>query len=427
MNEKDRILELVKKGIISTEEGLSLLEKLGGEEKSVEKKEVVEEKAPIIHLIPELNPENSVVKEEAAEKVVVEAEEELEEVENQIEEDGFEDFSDENSEFDAQFKQAMKQTKETLKEASKQIKPYATNIGQVLSDAFGTVRTTLQENIDWKEMNVKVPKVASTTFKHEFEYPENKATIIDIQNTNGAVKLKSSTEDKVVIKADVKIYGGISEETPLEEFNKRSEFNITDEKIEVKIPSKFIRAELTVELPERLYDHISIKTMNGKVEVAEITAGDIYVNSTNGEINMHPKKASMIEIKGVNGNISVRDTELIDTLINTINGDVLVTASSNAIAVSLVNGSMRLTLNNDTLTKLNLSNVNGTIKAAFPKGSGLDGNVSTTFGKVNQRLEEIEMINATQKTMQIVRSGEQVVNFDIRTTTGSVYLKDAEN
>ena len=409
MSEKDRILELVKKGIISTEEGISLLEQLDGEKEVATTKEAPAENS-VAHMIPELNPESETQTEAM--------EEEIPEVEKAI---------DEESAFEDQFKTAMDQAKETIKEAGKQVKPYATNIGQVLTDVFGTVRTTLKENIDWKEVNVKVPKMASTSFTHHFEYPANQATIIDIQNTNGGVTLKKGTADKVVIQADVKIYGGLSTETPLDEFNERSEFNVTDEKIEVSIPSKFIRANLVVELPERLYDHISIKTLNGKVEVDGIEAGDIYTNSTNGEVDMHPVKASMVEVKGVNGKVTVRDAQIIDTLVNTVNGEVIVTADSNAVTVSLVNGNMRLTLTNDTLTKLNLSNVNGNIKTAFPKGVGLEGSVSTTFGKINQRLEQIDVLNGSQKALELRRTGEKVVNFEIRTTTGTVFLKDAES
>jgi len=421
MNEKDRVLELIKKGIISTEEGLVLLEKL-------DKKDEVEEVAPVsdsvAHLIPELNPQVQETVEETTD-------EPLEHVSFTEESEEETDFADEEektgpSEFDKeQLKEALNQAGEALKDASKQIKPYAANIGQILADAFGTVKTTLNDNVDWKNINVKVPKLASTKFSTEFEYPANAATIIDIQSTNGAIKLVNGADDKVVVKVDAKIYGAIST-TPEEAFAERSEFNVTDEKIDIKILNKFVRADLVVELPQRLYDLVTIKSLNGKLEIDSIEAGDIYASSTNGDINMHPAKASMLEVKGVNGNVAVVDAQVIDTLINTVNGEVVVTAASNAISATLVNGNMRMTLTNDTLTKLNLSNVNGNIKVALPKMSGLEGSAKTTMGKINHRFANVEVLNATKKGMELHREADHTVTFDIRTTTGSVFLKDAE-
>ena len=420
MNEKDRVLELVKKGIISTQEGIVLLEKM---EKKDAPEEVEVASDSVAHLIPELNPE---LQEDApaADEVPLEQVSLDDDSQADVEEEA--QTEEQTSEFDKeQLKAALNQAGEALKDASKQIKPYAANIGQILTDAFSSVKTSINDNVDWKNVHVKVPKLASTKFSTELEFPENTATIIDIQSTNGAITLVNGSDDKVLIKAVGKIYGSIDKEAE-EVFKERSEFNVSDEKIEVKIPNKFIRADLTVELPSRLYDLVTIKSLNGKLEINGIEAGDIYASSTNGEIDMHPTKASMLEVKGVNGNVQVRDAQLIDTLINTVNGEVVVTADSNAVSTSLVNGNMRLTLTNDTLTKLNLTNVNGNIKVALPKQLGIDGVVSTTFGKVNHRFDSVEVMNATKKGMDLHRAGEQVVNFDIRTTTGSVFLKDAQ-
>ncbi|SJZ64134.1 DUF4097 and DUF4098 domain-containing protein YvlB [Pilibacter termitis] len=405
MNEKDRILELVKKGIISTEEGIGLLEKLADKEKksNVIPLETKEEPQADLKLIPELKEEKTDSQEESSETAK----------------------ENEENDWETQFQSAFGQAKETLKDAGEQIKPYAKNIGGVLADAFTTVKTTLRENVDWKEINVKVPKVATTSFSHKFEYLDNKATIIDVQNTNGAIVLKRGENDTLAIYADIKMYGSI-EGDALENFLSRSDISVSDEKIVLNIPSKRIRADLTLELPERLYDHISLKTLNGSVEIGNIEASDIYVNSTNGKIIVAPEKASMVEVKGVNGDVFVKDAILLDTLINTVNGDVSVTAATNAVAVTLVNGDMRLTLKNDTLTKVALSNVNGTIKTAFPKGSGLDGKASTVFGRIYRKLEDVHTINEQAKSVQLQRNGENVVKFDVRTTTGSIYLKDAE-
>ncbi|MDR2833051.1 MAG: hypothetical protein LBV67_04980, partial [Streptococcaceae bacterium] len=294
MNEKDRVLELIKKGIISTEEGLVLLEKLEGKEEAKVEEPIGDS---VAHLIPELNPEAAV-----EEKVETVEKEELEQVsfsDFEVPEDEFVADEEEEaktgaSEFDKeQLKEALNQAGEALKDASKQIKPYAANIGQIIADAFGSVKTTLNDNVDWKNVSVKVPKLTSTNFYTEMEYPANMATIIDIQSTNGEIKLVNGSDDKVLIKVNGKIYGAFEGQVE-DEFKKRSEFNVTDEKIEIKIPNKFIRADLVVELPSRLYDLVSIKSLNGNLEIADLTAGDIYASSTNGAINMHPKKASML-------------------------------------------------------------------------------------------------------------------------------------
>jgi hypothetical protein len=56
----------------------------------------------------------------------------------------------------------------------------------------------------------------------------------------------------------------------------------------------------------------------------------------------------------------------------------------------------------------------------------MDGVVATTFGKVNHRFENVEVMNGTKKEMQLHREGDHNVSFDIRTTTGTIFMKDSE-
>ncbi|MDR0921994.1 MAG: daptomycin-sensing surface protein LiaX [Lactobacillales bacterium] len=420
MNEKDRILELVHKGIISTEEGIALLEKLG--QKAPEQAEPKAVPSDVEKLIPELQTTKEEV--EQSEEVSEESAEKVDEVETPEQEEA--NAKADKVEWEKQVNEALDQAKDALGQAGEQLKPVAGRLGSLFMGAFGTVRDTVKDNVDWKEINVKVPKMATTKFTHAFEFPSSQATLLEVENTNGNVTIKQWEEPGVKIIADVKIYGSIDGADPIEEFTKRSEVDVNDEIIKFRASNKRVHANLTVLLPARHFDHASVKTVNGSITFDNLEVGDVYAKSTNGDIDFKVISASMLEVEGVNGDIKISKGDILDTLINTVNGDVSITAAPQSVGVRLVNGDVKLTFDNPSLKKVEVSNMNGDVKVAFPAINGLSGNAKTNFGKVNSRFQNVEELNATAKSKQLYRTGENTTSFDLKTTTGSIFLKDRD-
>lgn len=322
------------------------------------------------------------------------------------------------------------QATDTLNQVGEKMSEAGSQLGSFLKKTFSTFSEAVNDNMDWKDVNIKVPSVASTKFEHEFNYPAPQASLIDVKVANGNIVFKTWDQEDVKVEAKIKLYGKMPSETPMEAFLERSQIDVDDEVISFQIPNKRIRADLVFYLPARVYDHVSVKLLNGNITVETLEAKDVYTKSTNGNLVFQKLDATMLEVEGVNGEIKVMKGTLLDTMIETVNGNVTVTAAPQNLSVSLINGDVRVTLMNDNLRKVNATSVNGNVKIALPDEISLEGTAKTSLGSINSRLADYEVIREkkerTNQLLQFRRSGtDQVADIYVSTTTGSIYVKDA--
>lgn len=511
MKERERILDLVKKGILSTEEGLDLLESMATEkdEKQIakdadrvtashkEKNKVIDElENGVTEEQPEIDPkqkekedqenlekildelateanktsallddvneklaENKAVRNEKQEALMqLNTKEELDQLseeeltQRKILEDEIKELeavadilTEERMKLEAELKDIRKnqwsekfeipddwkeQANDTLNQVGEKVSEAGTYLGKFLRKAFQSVSETVNDNMEWKDVNLRVPGIAITKFEHEFYYEAPEISIIDIKAANGNVVLKTWDSEDVKVEAKIKLYGKMNAE-PFEAFLERSHIEVNDDHLSFQIPNKRVRADLVFYLPKRVYDHTAIKLLNGNITIDELEGKDIYTKSTNGNITVNHLTATMLEVEGVNGNIDIREGAILDSIIETVNGTVTVGTTPENLSVSLVNGDVRLTIKEDRLKKIEASSVNGNVKVALPNMLGLEGNAKTSLGSINSRLSDYEVIREkkerTNQMLQFRRLSESgVAMVQLTTTTGSIYLKDAE-
>lgn len=298
-----------------------------------------------------------------------------------------------------------------------------------IKKTIDVVTTTVNDNVDWKDVNIKVPGVASHQFKHEFFYPNINISIIDIKVANGKVDIKSWNQNDIKIEANIKFYGKLNHATPLEAFIERSEISLENDTLSLQVPNKRLSCEFTIYLPKHTYDFVSVKMLNGDVEIKELLVGDMFLKTTNGEVTVKDVIGTMLEIQGVNGSMDLIDCKLVDFIGQTVNGNIITKSMIESIQASLVNGDIKLTTFND-ISKVNATTINGDLKVSVPSAYGIDGVCQTNFGSIKNRLANIEVLREkTDKLNQYQefrRNQEEIVTLSLNTKTGSIYLKDNE-
>ncbi|MBK4880256.1 hypothetical protein CU015_1234 [Enterococcus faecium] len=322
------------------------------------------------------------------------------------------------------------QATDTLNQVGEKMSEAGSQLGKFLKKTFQTVSETVNDNMEWKDVSLRVPGIATTKFEHEFYYEAPAASILDIKAANGNVTLKTWDSDDVKVEAKIKLYGKMGAE-PFEAFSERSQIEVNEDHISFQIPNKRVRADLVFYLPKRVYDHAAIKLLNGNIMIETLEAKDIYTKSTNGNIIVDQLTATMLEVEGVNGNIDIRNGNILDSIIETVNGTVTFGATAENLSVSLVNGDVRLTIKEDNLKKVEASSVNGNVKVALPDGIGLEGHAKTSLGSINSRLSNYEVVREkkerTNQMLQFRRvSDGEIAQVQLSTTTGSIYLKDTD-
>ena len=341
-------------------------------------------------------------------------------------------WNDTKEKVSSQFSEEWKdQATDTFNQVGGKVAEVGGQVGEFLKKTFNSFSDTMNDNVEWKDIKMKVPGVATTKFEHEFNYPNPKASLIDVKVANGTVVFKTWHQEDVKVEAKIKLYGKMAGDSPMEAFLERSDIDVDDETISFQVPNKRVKADLTFYLPKRTYDHVSVKLLNGNVLVEELTAKDVYTKSTNGTITFKKIDATMLEIEGVNGEIKVLEGTILDNIIETVNGDVSISAAPESLSVSLINGDIRITAKEKTLRRVEASSANGNIKLALPNNLGVEGQVKTNLGSINSRLTDIEVVREKKdrgnQQLHFRRVLEEsMAQINASTTTGSIFLKDTD-
>lgn len=341
-------------------------------------------------------------------------------------------WNDTKEKVSSQFSEEWKdQATDTFNQVGGKVAEVGGQVGEFLKKTFNSFSDTMNDNVEWKDIKMKVPGVATTKFEHEFNYPNPQASLIDVKVANGTVVFKTWDQEDVKVEAKIKLYGKMAGDSPMEAFLERSDIDVDDETISFQVPNKRVKADLTFYLPKRTYDHVSVKLLNGNVLVEELTAKDVYTKSTNGTITFKKIDATMLEIEGVNGEIKVLEGTILDNIIETVNGDVSISAAPESLSVSLINGDIRITAKEKTLRRVEASSANGNIKLALPNDLGVEGQVKTNLGSINSRLTDIEVVREKKdrgnQQLHFRRVLEETMaQINASTTTGSIFLKDTD-
>lgn len=341
-------------------------------------------------------------------------------------------WNDTKEKVSSQFSEEWKdQATDTFNQVGGKVAEVGSQVGEFLKKTFNSFSDTMNDNVEWKDIKMKIPGVATTKFEHEFNYPNPQASLIDVKVANGTVVFKTWDQEDVKVEAKIKLYGKMAGDSPMEAFLERSDIDVDDETISFQVPNKRVKADLTFYLPKRTYDHVSVKLLNGNVLVEELTAKDVYTKSTNGTITFKKIDATMLEIEGVNGEIKVLEGTILDNIIETVNGDVSISAAPESLSVSLINGDIRITAKEKTLRRVEASSANGNIKLALPNDLGVEGQVKTNLGSINSRLTDIEVVREKKdrgnQQLHFRRVLEEsMAQINASTTTGSIFLKDTD-
>lgn len=492
MNERKRIFDLVKQGVISTEEALVLLENITKETgqqtfRPDVSKATISEKEWFQN--PSLNTEEEEIVENEFENLtdqlseilseldVVNAKisdlnEEYEVLNTQVNQEGFSEeetyekqtnnltqqhqIADELAQLieckeqlenrleqltakddskigmaDSEFKipdDWKEQAGETFSQVGDKLTEVSNQLGRFLKKSFKNISKTVEENVEWKSVNIKVPGLAVASVEHVFNYEDYQPTILDFKVAHGKVEFKTWPQDHIQILAKMKIYGKFDEADPLSAILARTDTAVNQDRLYFYLANKRVKADLEVFLPSKNYDHVSVKMLNGRLNFEQIQGKDFYLKLTNGDIKLNAFEATMLEIEGTNGNIEVTNSLLADTIIETVNGNVTMDTTPLASKINLINGTIRLSYRNDKLEKLNASTVNGDIKLSLPKNLGMEICAKSTFGNIQSRLTNVELLNEKNEKMNHVlelrKIEEKMATIQLSSNTGTIYLKN---
>ena len=284
-NQKERILDLMRKGIITENEAIELLEKSG-------------------------------LSGDAGQETF-----EGDETSQARDKDGYQTDSSEA------FKQFMNQA------------------GSFMKNMLHSAKKSVNDNVDFSNGFPSLKYLSKSDFK-AFEGPINNLTVTA---TTGDVTVKTKDVKKTIVEVSYKVYGGISEALLDEFIQDNVSIELQQDELLVAVKSKRIVVDVTITLPlnalktakldvvngtmileELTADELKIKKVNGDLTIQRCHLGALYVKSVNGEVRV-VANFETADITNVNGEILVTTTSLDgeNLKVKNVNGDVKISVPEN--------------------------------------------------------------------------------------------------
>ncbi|NLX61840.1 MAG: DUF4097 family beta strand repeat protein [Tissierellia bacterium] len=320
-----------------------------------------EEKRMILSMLEE----GKITTEEALELL-----EAIEETEGSFSYDNSEEYIDSKE----KIKEEIRKSAEEIRNNARKTEGFGSNLGSLISNIVNSIvdkSTSFNLSGLYETINTKIEKDISN-----IENP-----IIDLEALNGSINARSWDKDKISMDITIKYRN--------KDFPNATDFYKFYEEDNVfrfrPIHRNNLIISLDINLPNKYYEEIILKTSNGKVSVNDLELGYLTVKTSNGSINIDAINSKDINLSTQNGRI----------LLNHI--------SSPAINGKTSNGSVSLQHINSQ--NLNISTINGKIRFMDINSENISGKTSNS---------SIELEDAVGKIVKL------------RTSNGSIVCKNID-
>ncbi|NCU18131.1 DUF4097 family beta strand repeat-containing protein [Pallidibacillus pasinlerensis] len=367
--ERKKILEMVKSGLLSIDEAEKLLEELAQAE---EKRQKGEEASK-----------------QAEELTIIEAESSKEE-------------KFEKEYYDYKFKREKS-----------------------LKDRVFDFFETAMEKV--KELDLDFTK--SVNISHVYQQNDNHFDNIQIDIPNGSVHLEAWDHSDVRVECEAKVFRTDNLDEGKERFMKDVEFKVVDDTLTFVSFDKINKVEIRVYVPQQDYNKVYVKLFNGTITGKNLGSSKLSFQSTNGQIRLSNAEGEKAKIETTNGAISVTESVFDKIDVETVNGKVNVDAQYRKLEAETIGGSITTFVREPQPESVQLSSATGSIYVNVQGDLAVSGEAKSNLGNVTVDLENIYNIKEEKEVIQKMVRFDTTSELTNKTyifadaKTGSVFVK----
>lgn len=308
----------------------------------------------------------------------------------------------------------------------------------IVGDFFTKTRSVLDQVQDKVSKTVKfekgsgsipIPKLITHDFEATYEYTEP-LSMVDIQIAAGQIELTSWDQPTTKLTVVAKLYGDFEEEDAQTAFEKRANLEFVDGALSLNMISRFIKTDIVVQVPKDRLDFIKARTISGPVTVEDMDTNDIYIQTVDGAISIENFTASMIEVDTKNGQLTLNDVEALDLVVKSLNGSQRLKGHVENVLMETLNGDIVITMDAKPLVRAQIETKNGDIKLNMPAGTAVDGLAHTNQGEIMFRSDLIKSQSQVndqfnkQKAFYHDVAEEKAYRVNLKTMRGNIRVKD---
>lgn len=354
-NERKRILTMLENGTISTDEALTLLEALSQSDSAAKPASVQ----------PSQSNEN--------EKPAADEEKTKQEDPFKTEEYSSQDQSSKNGKTSASAEEFMEDLRKDL-----------TGVG----DQFMQFMQSAVQKVKQFDMDNPFGTAVKFEYSNQKDGKDIEDLVVDIDN--GKLSIVPGEGEEISATFSVKTFTSNSEEEAKKDFIEKLIFVADDKILRISSNSKTIQVNTVLTVPKKMYRKISVRLLNGGLEVRNMETDVLRVKTANGKVNASYVNSKEAEIETLNGEIRLLSFDAVKLDAQTMNGLIYIDGKVKETEARTLNGPISVTSKHEKPDKLEAKSVGGNIEFYVPSALSLAGSVTSTIGSLSLKLPDVE-------------------------------------
>ncbi|WP_077307577.1 DUF4097 family beta strand repeat-containing protein [Terribacillus halophilus] len=251
---------------------------------------------------------------------------------------------------------------------------------------------------------------------------------VELKIYNGSLTIKSWNEPLARLETNAKVYSEEDEQAARKRFIDKAYFAVSDGKLQFSLQDKRIKPDITLYVPEAVYDECMIKTFNGTIRSESVNSVTMYCKTTNGNIDLQGGGGSIVSAETSNGSIKLKQVSARDLLCESVNGSLRLEGSFRKLDAQTFNGSIHCDWHNEDPDSAFFKATNGSIRLKSLAAIPLNGRITTNIGSLHCDLDEYIVIEEAKEVVKKALKFEthpaahEKLHLEANTKTGSVWV-----
>lgn len=237
--------------------------------------------------------------------------------------------------------------------------------------------------------------------EHIFQHKGFFGNKIDVSLENGSLAIQPWNEQDVRLECLAKVYRAHNQEEARQIFFRETAFYADDEELRFSSKVKSVKLQLTLHVPEKMYDKIKLYSFNGHLRAERLLSEKLTAKVVNGSILFNGGQQSKLSLETVNGKIEVNEGKAEECELKTVNGSISVSGAFADCDVETLNGAVHYIVKPlDKPQYADLKAMTGSIRVDVAKDLAVEGKLKTNVGGFSCDLTNLQLLEERKDFIQ---------------------------
>lgn len=257
-----------------------------------------------------------------------------------------------------------------------------------VSDRFMQFMQTAVQTV--KGFDIESPFGESILFSQTITKPMDKVDELLLDIDNGKITIHYTEEKEARAEFSVKAFNSESESKAKEDFLEKVLVVLDENKLRISSKMKMTKVNLELFIPQKEYEKIDVHLMNGAFQMNDADVKNAHIKTANGKIEVANLTCKTAEFETANGEIRLTGLNGDKLSAETLNGRVYIDGSLKEVEAQSLSGHVVVTTTNDEAQKIDAKSMSGSIEIYIPKNLSLKGEIESNMGRLDLQLDDVD-------------------------------------